>query len=172
MFAPLVAALAWGAIADLRKGRITNWLTFSLALSGFIQSWLPQRTVGPAGSMLGLLCGTALLLFPYALGAVGGGDVKLLAAAGAWVGPVLVFKFFVAAAIVGLLIAMGQSAMRGRIKQLFRNSAVLAVNLAHIDALGVAHTRHTAQGCRCVDRPMPYAVPMLLGCLLVLGFLR
>ena len=52
--------------------------------------------------MVGLL----LFLPLFALRAMGGGDVKLLAAFGAWLGPVLVFWVAVYGAIAGGVLAL------------------------------------------------------------------
>ena len=38
MVAPVLGLLVWAAAEDLRFRRIPNWLTFSLILSGFVQS--------------------------------------------------------------------------------------------------------------------------------------
>ena len=61
-FVPLTAALLWAAVEDLRTREIRNWLTFSLLLTGLVQSFMPGRTVSPGESALGLLAGFALPL--------------------------------------------------------------------------------------------------------------
>ena len=46
-----------------------------------------MRTVGPLASATGLLTGFALSFALFAIGAMCGGDVKIMAGVGAWVGP-------------------------------------------------------------------------------------
>ena len=61
-------------------------LTFSLILTGFIQSFIGSDSIGLGSSLLGFLVGFALPLALFVLGAVGGGDVKLLAMIAAFLG--------------------------------------------------------------------------------------
>jgi prepilin peptidase CpaA len=61
-------------------------------------------TLGSALS--GLLLGLALLMPAHIFGATGAGDVKLLAAFGALLGPADVFDAFLRAAILGGVIAL------------------------------------------------------------------
>ncbi len=154
--------LIWAAVEDLAVRRIRNWLTFSMILSGFLQTFLHGSEIGLGQSALGFAVGLALPLVLFILGAVGGGDVKLLAGVGAWLGAEAVFKVFCGEAIIGMLIVLAQAAAQGRLKMLTRNSAMLAVNLVHVNEVGMEHMTLTGQSCRSVDRPLPFAVPVLL----------
>lgn len=165
---PLLLMLTWAAVQDLRSRRIRNWLTFSIILTGIAQSLLGHSPVSPAGSLWGLLVGFLLPLALFALGAVGGGDVKLLAGVGAWLGPWAAFQVFCAEAVIGMVIVLAQAAAQGRLRVLSRNSAVLAVNLVHVNQVGLQHATATGQSCRSVEKPLPYAVPVLLA---VIGLL-
>src|SRR4051812_24117971 len=101
MAAPALALLLWAAIEDLRSRRIPNWLTFSLVLSGIAQSFAAGSWISPSMSLAGFGVGFGLPLILFVIGALGGGDVKLLAGVGAWFGPGVVFRVFLLAAIVG-----------------------------------------------------------------------
>jgi prepilin peptidase CpaA len=171
-FAPLMALLVWAAIEDLRTRRIRNWLTFSLIFTGILQSFIGHNGISPGTAGLGLLVGFALPLALFALGALGGGDVKLLAGVGAWLGPAPVFEVFCTVAVIGLVIVLAQATAQGRLRTLSRNSAVLAINLVHVGDVGLEHASATGKSCRSVDKPLPYAVPVLLAVtLLILGYL-
>jgi prepilin peptidase CpaA len=159
---PLLGMLVWAAVEDSRTRRIRNWLTFSMILSGFLQTFLPVNQLSPGESALGFAVGFGLPLILFLLGAVGGGDVKLLAGVGAWVGAAAVFKIFCGEAIVGMLIVLTQAVLQGRLRPLARNSAMLAVHLIHIDQVGLEHTTLTGQSTRTLDRPLPFAVPVLI----------
>src|SRR4051812_45423456 len=89
MLAPLLALLIIAAAIDLRIRKIPNWLTLSLAGSGLLLSMLGASLITPGAAILGLLTGFALNFGLFLLRIRGGGDVKLFAAAGAWVGPVI-----------------------------------------------------------------------------------
>jgi hypothetical protein len=39
---------------------------------------------------------------------------------------------------------------------------MLAVHLIHVDQVGLEHTKLTGQSSRSVDRPLPFAVPVLI----------
>jgi prepilin peptidase CpaA len=167
MLVPLIAMLAWAAILDLRSRRIPNWLTFSVMLTGMFQS-LSNPIVGPREALLGLLAGFGLTFVLFALGALGGGDVKLLAGVGAWIGAQPVFFIFAVAAIIGMIMVLGQCLAQRRVRVLLRNSASVAINVMHIGIVGVEHTTKTGKSCRSVDRPLPYAVPVLLSVLVLI----
>jgi prepilin peptidase CpaA len=164
--------LVWAAVEDVRSGRIRNWLTLSLVWSGLLSSLLFPIGLTPMQSMLGLLAGLALPFAAFAMGALGGGDVKLLAGVGAWLGPMNLLMVFIMAAVVGMVVVLVQSLVQGRLAVLFRNSAVLLLNLWHVNDVGAAHLNATGKSCRSVDRPLPYAVPVLAATVLVVSLLH
>ena len=167
-FAPLVALLSWAAIEDWRTRRIRNWLTLTLAVTGLVQSFTPVRTVGPLESLLGLVVGFTLPLAMFVIGAVRGGDVKLMAGAGAWLGWKGILLVFVLEKVVGLVVVLTQCAASGRLGELVRNTRVLAVELLNVRYLGAEHVAATGRTFRSIDRPLPYAVPVLVATLIVL----
>jgi prepilin peptidase CpaA len=165
---PLLAVLAIAATIDWRSRRIPNWLTLSLAFSGLLQSFLFDHAISPADAALGALIGFGLTLPQFALGGIAGGDVKLMTALGAWIGPWPTFLVFVVQAVIGLVIVLTQAAASGQLRTLFRNAGVLTLNVVHVRQLGLEHTKATGQTCRSVQKPLPYAVPVLLATLGVL----
>ena len=169
MAAPALGLVVWAAITDLHSRRIPNWLTFSLILSGLTQSVAFGALCSPVESLCGMFLGASLLFCLFAIGAVGGADVKLLAGLGAWFGPVAVLQLFCVEAVIGAVVVLIQATMQGRTGALVRNSAVLAVNLAHMSDVGAAHVKATGQSSRSIERPLPYAVPILLALLILLG---
>lgn len=172
MLVPLLAALMLSAVIDHGTRRIPNWLSFSLLAGGLAMSFCPGSYVSPGWSLLGALAGFALLLPFFVLGAKGGGDVKLMTAVGAWVGPMGVLAIVVIETVIGAAYAMGISAANGRLRMLFRNSAVLAINLAHIREVGVEHALDAEKRYRVGDRPLPYAVPVMAATLVLLALKR
>ena len=62
-----------------------------------------------------MVLGLLLMLPGYALGATGAGDVKLMAAVGAIVGPPLVLSAFVCTALTGGVLAIVVAARRKRL---------------------------------------------------------
>jgi prepilin peptidase CpaA len=173
MCVPMVALLTWAAAVDLRVRRIPNWLTVALMLSGFAQSFTWAHTVTPGQSALGFLTGFAITFVLFALGALGGGDVKLLAGLGAWLGPTQTVLVFAIAALIGMVIVLAQAARRGRLKRLFQNSAVIATHLVFagdgIDSGQAAEMGHACSGGAGADKPLPYAVPVFIATALLLA---
>lgn len=85
----LFALLAVAAVSDWRSYRIPNWLTFGGALFALVYGTLAARTpaVGAASAFGGLGIGFAAMVPFYVIGIMGAGDVKLMAMAGAFIGP-------------------------------------------------------------------------------------
>lgn len=113
VFALVAAAVVW----DVRRRRIPNWLTASGAAFALILNvWLD----GLAGLGLvagGTAVGMAALLPGFFLGATGAGDVKLMAAAGGFLGPYGAFVAAVASISWGAVLALvtaAASALLGR----------------------------------------------------------
>ena len=128
---PMLGLLVVAAIQDLRTRKIRNWLTLTLAWGGIVHSFIAVDAITPAQAALGLLAGFALPFALFAMGALGGGDVKLFAGIGAWLGALAIVKVFAAAAIVGLVIVLAQSLAQRRLATLFRNSTVMVLSLWH-----------------------------------------
>jgi prepilin peptidase CpaA len=167
-FAPLFVLLAIGSLIDLRDRRIPNWLTMGIALAGIAQSFMAYPTVSPSHSLAGFGVGFILPLILFLLNAIGGGDVKLLAAVGAWVGPVNIILIFIAKDLVGLVIVLAQAMVQGRLRTLFRNSAVVALNLVHVREVGMDTVQQSGLSSRSIDKPLPLAVPIFIAMALLL----
>lgn len=95
------------AIVDWRQFRIPNAFTVPFAVAGVLYHGWFSGWAGVGQSLIGLLVGFAILLIPFILGGFGGGDVKLMAAIGAWVGARPVVEIFViSAALLGVVSAL------------------------------------------------------------------
>ena len=86
-------------LTDLRTLKIPNRLTGSMLLLGVIYHFAVHGLSGFLFSAIGLLTGFSLLIVFYGLGMVGAGDVKILAAMGAWLGPTWIAFVFVATSL-------------------------------------------------------------------------
>src|SRR5215472_16329794 len=83
----LVAFVTGAAVADLRCHRIPNTITVQAALLGVAVSLLASGSMGAVQSVAGLVVGLATFLPFYLLRGFGAGDVKAMAAVGAFLGP-------------------------------------------------------------------------------------
>jgi prepilin peptidase CpaA len=130
----LAAGLAAATAIDLRSRRIPNGLTAAMAVSGLALAATGVSGITIAASLAGLVLGLLLMLPGYGLGATGAGDVKLMAAVGAIVGPPLVFSAFVCTCIAGGVLAIIVAVRRRRL------SATLAQTGRLVAAPGAAPT--------------------------------
>lgn len=104
-------------IVDLRTRRIPNELTAAMSGIGIAMALTGISGVSPLGAVGGLLLGLLLMMPGYTLGATGAGDVKLMAAVGAILGPRLVVTAFLFTAIAGGVLALVVAAQRGRMAE-------------------------------------------------------
>jgi prepilin peptidase CpaA len=111
----LSAGLLAATVIDLRTRRIPNMLTASMAALGLglAAAGASDNTIG--ASLAGLVFGLLLMLPGYALGATGAGDVKLMAAVGAILGPALVLLAFICTSIAGGVLAIVIAIRRRRL---------------------------------------------------------
>ena len=101
------AILLWAAIGDLRSRRIPNRLVGILAVLGIVFSVVREPVLsGLLNSGSGILVGLACWLPFYALGWLGAGDVKLFAAAGAWLGPARAAEGAAIGALSGAILSL------------------------------------------------------------------
>ena len=99
--------LVFAAIGDFRTRRIPNRLVLVLVLLGIGFS-IAKAPLGHGalaageGILVGLLCWLPF----YAFGWIGAGDVKLYAAAGAWLGPAGALEGALVAALFGAILSL------------------------------------------------------------------
>ncbi|MDB5323945.1 MAG: peptidase prepilin type [Phycisphaerales bacterium] len=171
-FVPLLALLVWAAVVDLRIRRIPNWMTGALVASGLAQSGLAFWSLSSGQAWAGLGAGFGLTFILFALGAMGGADVKLFAGIGAWVGPMRVVEIFAAEAVIGMVIVLAQAMQRRRVGTLMRNSAVLVMNAAVSGDLSCPPEESQKSGGAAGEKRLPYAVPALVATVAVLALGR
>jgi prepilin peptidase CpaA len=155
-----LAAASW----DLRFRRVPNALTFGAAGIGFLASGLHAGMGGLTQSLLGWLVGLALFLPFFLVGGLGAGDVKLLAAFGAWLGPTGALWAALWASLVGGVMALVAGAAHGYLLEAFRN---LAAIVGIWRTLGLSPICGVTLGDAGGPR-IAYAVPISVGALLAL----
>jgi len=106
--AVLAPLLGWACASDVRSRRIPNAAVVAIAITGIAASLLlPSPSPTLLGAAEGMGVGLAVWLPFYALGMMGAGDVKLFAAAGAWLGPHGALVGALIAALAGGALALG-----------------------------------------------------------------
>jgi prepilin peptidase CpaA len=161
-FALLVAAfMAVCAVVDFRTRRIPNWLTVPAAAMGLLYHTLAPHGIGPLLALAGFAVGFSLLLLPWLLGGGGMGDVKMLAALGAWLGPLGILIAFGLGAVVAAVAAIGM------MTSTMLWSGYSATRNRYVGASAAA----SGPSSRRARRILPFAVPMAIGAWLLLAWL-
>ncbi|MGW8393338.1 A24 family peptidase [Pseudoduganella sp. HUAS MS19] len=166
----LAGLLAWAVASDVRSRRIPN----QLVLLGILAGLALQATVTPGAGLfsapfgaLGLLqacagmaLGLLLLLPMYALGALGAGDVKLMAMLGTFLGPLDVLGAGLSSVLAGGVLALLVSLCQGSLRKVGDNVKVMVLGSV---------LRGMSGGSARIDAPvtatgqLPYAVAIACG---------
>src|SRR5688572_15812247 len=150
----LVAA-AW----DLSTRRIPNVLTFGAALAALIAHAYIGGWNGLGMAAAGWVAGVALFFPVFALGGMGAGDVKLLGAIGAWLGPVAAVWIALYSGIAGGLMGLVVAGCSGYLVQALTNVWSLLMYWRIVGLKPAPElTLSTHQGPR-----LAYAVPVFAG---------
>jgi prepilin peptidase CpaA len=88
-------------LTDTFYARIPNFANLALIIPALLFHFHVAGFPGLWFSLQGLLLGFALLIVPYMLGGMGGGDVKAMAALGSLLGPGEIFQVFLTTALAG-----------------------------------------------------------------------
>jgi prepilin peptidase CpaA len=175
-FAALSLAMVMVVESDVREHRIPNAMVLFVLLAG-----LALNSAGPANgreglfshfpgalgagtALLGVLVGLALFLPLYLLRAMGAGDVKLLAALGAFMGPVEVIGLALSVLVAGGLLAVLRMLWAGKSRLVLNNVKLV------LGSLGGGASPRFDPATQSADR-MPYALAFAGG-LLVYGYWR
>ena len=162
-----IAAISVALVAcvfDLYSRRIPNALTFGAAAVALVVAAALGGASGAWSSLRGLGIGLAIWLPIYALGGMGAGDVKLMAAIGAWLGPADAFYAAMFAAMAGAALAAALAVAHGCARQTASNVQLL---LVHWRVAGfTAHSQLTLATAR--SPRLAYAVPILAGTVVAL----
>jgi prepilin peptidase CpaA len=114
--AGMLAAAAW----DMRARRIPNWMNLTILFAGLVVRTVDGGSAALAQGLLGAGAGLLLLLPFFHFRWIGGGDVKLVVAMGAWLGPAMtlwatLFGLAGGGALAVLIAAVGGAALRAEV---------------------------------------------------------
>lgn len=154
---PLALVLGTAVASDISTRRIPNRLILAGLAAGIACNLWSVRGIGAAGALLGAASGLALMLPGYALRVLGAGDAKLMAAVGAFLGPLpvlgAVLLTFAAGGVLSLAAAL-------------RSHALPRV-LANLRLIGWMIVSSRGSGLSLQDVPttgrLPYAVAIAAG---------
>jgi prepilin peptidase CpaA len=160
----VIAIALVACVWDVKSARIPNWLTFTAAVAAVVFHALAPQGHGLGAAVGGLLLGLAIFFPLFALRAMGAGDIKLLAALGAWIGWSQVFWVAMYASVAGGVLAIVVMLARGHFWKGLQNIRTL---LTFWMIAGVKPLPSVS-----LDDPksvrLPYAVPIAVGLMVTL----
>lgn len=156
-WALLFPILAVAAVWDWRARVIPNWLTLAAFVVAVAVAALPgglSLLASLEGAAIGLGFGFGL----FVLGALGGGDAKLFAALGAFLGPLSFLYALLAVIFVGGAMALVAVARRRALGATLRNMGLIVLSLL---TFGIAGRRVTLSSEGAIA--VPYGIAIALG---------
>jgi prepilin peptidase CpaA len=159
----------WMAWKDAKTHRIPNYLVLTGLLTGLGYQLWAHGWNGLLDGLLGIGLGFMLLIFFYLKGGFGAGDVKALAAVGAWLGPWQTLYLFIYMAIAGIFVVLFFWCRRGlimakvpRLWGALLNLILLRPHLPEPRTAGAAAAASPQEG-------IPYAISLALGMAILWG---
>ena len=168
MVAALLVLVALCVGVDLRARRIPNLISGLGMLLGLVSNTLYFGAEGLMASVGGLLLMVALLLLPFALGGLGGGDVKMMGAIGAFLGPRAACAALLLGMVFGGVVMAVHLARRGRL----RHTVMTVGTMATASLLGASLEPLRVSTARPGAIALPYSVPLGLGTIAVQAISR
>jgi prepilin peptidase CpaA len=160
----LVAALI-AAVTDITRFKVYNLLTLPLLVAGLVYHGMMGGPGGLAMSVVGMVLGAAILLVFYVMGGMGAGDVKLMAALGAWLGLPAIFYVFLASALAAGAYALVMMVAYGSTGEIVVNLKIIWYRVGAV----VRHLGSEDQIEREMQRPdrrrrvIPFAAMIAIG---------
>ncbi len=165
--AVLVPGILLASWIDYSQRRVPNWLNLTLIIAGFTLQCYYFGWAGLATGAAGLLTGFGLLIIPWSMQAMGAGDVKLLAAIGVCMGPLLTIYSFGLGALIGGLTAAVMIVSTGRLRLACANLGVILTKCSARQTLFSEFGSVKSFGAS--SQLLPYGVPLTAGTLIILA---
>lgn len=147
------ALAAITVVCDLKWGRIFNWITIPALALGLVADLFLEGHKGLFSGFLGALAGLLLYGWLFRIRVLGGGDVKLLMALGAWGGPVFAVNVAFLAVLLGGVIAAAILLWKKKLgsfsQRLYRTILSVTVKELEPEAMKIDYSMK-----------MPFGIPM------------
>ncbi len=163
----LVPGVLLASWTDFSKRRVPNRLNLALIIAGFaVQGWYFGWS-GLGTGLLGLLVGFCLLIVPWLMHGMGAGDVKLMAAIGVWMGPLLTLYSFLLGGLIGGLAAVVMIVSTGRLRMACANMGVILTKCTNRQLMFSEFG--SVRNFGTTSQLLPYGVPLTGGTLIILA---
>jgi prepilin peptidase CpaA len=164
------------AYIDGKELRVPNKLTFPMIIAGWIWSSISYGMsgegwyIGLMWSLAGTAVGLMTLIPAMSIGGMGAGDVKMMAAIGAWVHCTITFYAFCLSTIIGALLAVAMIVKSGQIQKHYNQFWLIfneIVSIRNPEKLAViAKERKPSMYL------LPYGIPLAIGTILYFAWNR
>jgi prepilin peptidase CpaA len=144
---------------DIWTRRIPNALTLVAALAGLLFHVFTSGVDGALTAAGGWGVGLIMLLPFFALGGMGGGDVKLMAALGAWLGPQETLWLAAYAGLAGGVLGVTVALARGYLRTALSNVVMMFGYWSQVGMRPVPGVTLASPGAP----RLAYAIPILVG---------
>lgn len=169
----VVVGVLIAASTDILTYKVHNMLTLPLLASGVLYHAVTGGLPGITASLTGALFGFGVLVVFCLMGGMGAGDVKLMAAIGAWLGLSLTFYVFIVSSIAAGVYALvlivfrksSQNTWTSLLIMWYRLKAITRHLAVEGDQVEIAVTQPTRR-LQCI----PFAAMIALGILGTLGW--
>lgn len=153
---------------DLRSRSIPNALTGCFFLAGLVLNFTLHSFAGLGIALLGAALTGGLLVPPWVLGGVGGGDVKMMGAFGALVGPGIGLYGLAAGLVLGGIFAVVHLVRIGRLREKLDSTRGMVTGA--VIGRSAGPLRLSADAPDAVT--LPYSLPLGAGAVVVLLLMR
>jgi prepilin peptidase CpaA len=158
---PFVVLMLLAATSDLKARHIPKAITVTGMVTAPV---LWGLLAGPAAAVASIVGGALALvvgLTLFALGALGGGDAKLLAVTGAFLGPARLLSALVVIGMTGGLLGLAMVVARGRLLATLGRTWQLCLHLATLGRTGAPLDLRSPDAIT-----VPYGVAIAAGALM------
>ena len=170
----VVAAAAIATVTDLWKFKVYNALTLPVLGAGLLYHTITGGFPGLLASLTGIAFGFGILITFYVMGGVGAGDVKLMAAIGAWLGMPITFYVFIASAAIQAIYSVVLITIHGSVGETMTRLSILWYRMSALSR----HLREEDRIEAVVTRPdrrrrlVPFGAALAAGFVATLLYFR
>lgn len=167
---PCVVALVVIAMAyDLHARRIPNWLVATALVAAMpVQMLAHGVPMGPLWWIGGALMGGLLLMPGYLIRMLGAGDVKLMAAVGALLGPHVALEAALLATAVGGVLSLLALMQRRRLRRGVASAMSTLITISATPYDSASTSTKPEQRARLSVGSLPYGVAIAIGSVITL----
>jgi len=163
----LIPGILLASWIDYSQRRVPNWLNLAILVAGFVVQAMYFGWSGMETGAMGMLMGFGVLIVPWMMHGMGAGDVKLMAAIGVWLGPLLTLYSFALGAVIGGVTAAIMILSTGRLRMACANIGLIMAKCS--SRTTIFDETASAKSFGQTSQLLPYGVPLTGGTLVILA---